>query len=175
MTIPYQKKWLILLNQPKKKPPEGGCFSIAVWSGLDVGKPSALPQVIQSPCYACAWHCFEGSKCSLFLTINARHLPTPRQPLTARNSRHMQVAVADCRDCLFWFCHHWCWFWLLLMFRVCNKSVPQNIGCQAHSLPLPALVASALMASASSCASSRSPHTHHSFCANFRVGYSFPV
>lgn len=124
-----------------KKPPEGGYCSSAVWSGGDVGKVSALPQVIQSQCYLCALQCVESSQCYLPISINQSRLPHFIAPLTIWNARHVQPPVAYCRDCRFWFCQHWCWFWLLLLFRVCNKSVPQNIGCQAHSLPLPALVA----------------------------------
>lgn len=161
MTITYQKKWLILLNQPNKKPPEGGCFSIAVWSGGDVSKPSTLPQVIQSQCYLCALQCVESSQCYLPISINQSRLPHFIAPLTIWNARHVQVAVTDCHDCRFWFCHHWCLFWLPLLFRVRNKSVPQNIGCQAHGLPLPALVANAsnccaVLSVAGSCAWLRS-------------------
>ena len=132
-----------------------------VGSGWNVGKSSALPQVPKSPCDVCAWHCFEGSQFVFLLAINARHLPTPRQPLTARNTRQVQVAVADCCDCRFWFFLHWCWFWLPLLFRLRNKSVPQNIACQAHGLPLPALVANAsnccaVLSVAGSCGSDHS-------------------
>lgn len=148
MTITYQKKWLILLNQPKKKPPEGGYFSIAVWSGWDVGISSFLPQVPKSQCYLCALQCVESSQCYLPISINQSRLPHFITPLTIWNARQVQVAVADCCDCRFWFCHHWCWFWLRLPFMLRNKSVPQNIGCQAHSLPTHALVNSSRISSA---------------------------